>query len=185
MNKELLRIYDEDTACDLVAVSNPNGNFHMSTYAEDEDGNQKPVDDWYMLQKVVDCIDNDFVLKNSILIEKNPNYESESNYPYVSFGKKYTGSWNAFKELFLLVCERSVDQETGKSITVITDILAREFGSKANFYGIGPSRNLASQKWLSTYMLRPINIDQDGNLKFAAMKFEWEVTKVTFTYPGE
>ena len=56
MSNELLRIHDENNNCDLVAVANPMGNFHMSTYAEMEDGTQKPVDGWYLFSKMIEQI---------------------------------------------------------------------------------------------------------------------------------
>lgn len=54
MSNELLRIHDENNNCDLVAVANPMGNFHMSTYAEMQDGTQKPVDGWYLFSKMIE-----------------------------------------------------------------------------------------------------------------------------------
>lgn len=54
MSSELLRIHDENNNCDLVAVANPMGNFHMSTYAEMQDGTQKPVDGWYLFSKMIE-----------------------------------------------------------------------------------------------------------------------------------
>lgn len=54
MSNELLRIHDENKNCDLVAVANPMGNFHMSTYAEMQDGTQKPVDGWYLFSKMIE-----------------------------------------------------------------------------------------------------------------------------------
>lgn len=57
MSNELLRIHDENNNCDLVAVANPMGNFHMSTYAEMQDGTQKPVDGWYLFSKMIEKLD--------------------------------------------------------------------------------------------------------------------------------
>lgn len=54
MSSELLRIHDENNNCDLVAVANPMGNFHMSTYAEMQDGTLKPVDGWYLFSKMIE-----------------------------------------------------------------------------------------------------------------------------------
>lgn len=54
MSSELLRIHDENNNCDLVAVANPMGNFHLSTYAEMQDGTQKPVDGWYLFSKMIE-----------------------------------------------------------------------------------------------------------------------------------
>lgn len=50
--KELLRITDEETGYDLVAVQNPHGDFGISTFAENEDG-RKPVDGKYMLARMI------------------------------------------------------------------------------------------------------------------------------------
>lgn len=50
--KELLRITDEETGYDLVAVQNPHGDFGISTFAENEDGRQ-PVDGKYMLARMI------------------------------------------------------------------------------------------------------------------------------------
>lgn len=55
--KELLRITDEETGYDLVAVQNPHGDFGISTFAENEDG-RKPVDGKYMLSKMIGQIGN-------------------------------------------------------------------------------------------------------------------------------
>lgn len=55
--KELLRITDEETGYDLVAVQNPHGDFGISTFAENEDG-RKPVDGKYMLSKIIRRIGN-------------------------------------------------------------------------------------------------------------------------------
>lgn len=53
----MLRITDEETGYDLVAVQNPHGDFGISTFAENEDG-RKPVDGKYMLARMIGQIGN-------------------------------------------------------------------------------------------------------------------------------
>lgn len=81
MSNELLRIHDENNNCDLVAVANPMGNFHMSTYAEMEDGTVKPVDGWYLFSKMIEKLGQGGNAYDAVIYyEENDGYSVDGDF---------------------------------------------------------------------------------------------------------
>lgn len=93
MSSELLRIHDENNNCDLVAVANPMGNFHMSTYAEMQDGTQKPVDGWYLFSKMIEKLGQGGGGAETIVFTA----DSDESYAQLNDGKKASDIGAAFE----------------------------------------------------------------------------------------